>query len=759
MGSTTQALDFSGDVDWIKASLVGGAKYRIDLNATGSNPLPYGSVLKLLNASGTEVVSRSTTDGTNYLEFTAPRSGTYYISISDYYSYYKGTYSLTLSTALFVRNGTSKADRINGDARDEQINGLGGDDIIKGRDGNDELFGGAGNDKLYGDRGNDVVDGGSGKDFLYGGAGDDLLVGGDGDDKLYGDAGDDTLRGGRGNDVLNGGSGLDTADYSDVRTSVVIDLGKKSNIHKTPAGTDTFISIENVTGGRGNDKLFGNGAANVLSGGDGDDFLSGGGGTDVLVGGNGNDVLDPGSGKDERLVGGAGSDRYMLGTGKGTGIIEDSLGDHDTIDASKSKSAAKINLGTGESSTAGGQKLTLAAGGSSTLPLDVVFLQDLSGSFGDDIANVRNIAPKVVSAVLSINKESAFGAVGFVDKPISPFGSSGDYVYKLFAPIGKPGVDTVTDAYADMRIMSGADTPEAQLEALFQVAKRADGEVGFRPDSMRVVVLFTDAEFHVAGDGKDARIRTRNDGDADIEGDGTKEDYPTIGQLRDALIKAGIFPIFAVTDYVTEAYEGLVKDLGIGGVVNLSSDSANVVNAIKNASRLATRTSIEDAVGSKFDDYIKGSAVANILDGGAGNDTLEGLNGDDTLLGRSGNDKLIGGAGRDTLEGGAGADQFIYQSIRESSTSASSRDIIVDFSRSQGDKINLKAIDAISKTKKDDAFDFIGTSKFSKSAGELRYLKKGGVTFVYGDVDGDGKADFSIQLTGKIDLQATDFIL
>jgi Ca2+-binding RTX toxin-like protein len=49
----------------------------------------------------------------------------------------------------------------------------------------------------------------------------------------------------------------------------------------------------------------------------------------------------------------------------------------------------------------------------------------------------------------------------------------------------------------------------------------------------------------------------------------------------------------------------------------------------------------------------------------------------------TGNDKLYGGAGKDTLTGGKGADIFVFD------TAPASRDTITDFSRTDGDKIQL----------------------------------------------------------------------
>ena len=53
---------------------------------------------------------------------------------------------------------------------------------------------------------------------------------------------------------------------------------------------DTLVSIENISGSQGNDRLTGNAAANILQGWNGDDALRGGVGADRLDGGAGNDT-------------------------------------------------------------------------------------------------------------------------------------------------------------------------------------------------------------------------------------------------------------------------------------------------------------------------------------------------------------------------------------------------------------------------------------------------------------------------------------
>ena len=107
---------------------------------------------------------------------------------------------------------------------------------------------------------------------------------------------------------------------------------------------------------------------------------------------------------------------------------------------------------------------------------------------------------------------------------------------------------------------------------------------------------------------------------------------------------------------------------------------------------------IENVTGSNNADSIRGNNLANVLQG----------------LG--GNDALVGGAGSDTLTGGTGADRFAYLLTGDSPTGATTRDVIVDFSYSQGDRIDLSAIDANAVASGNQAFAFKGTGAITGSA-------------------------------------------
>lgn len=163
--------------------------------------------------------------------------------------------------------------------------------------------------------------------------------------------------------------------------------------------------------------------------------------------------------------------------------------------------------------------------------------------------------------------------------------------------------------------------------------------------------------------------------------------------------------------------------------------------------------------GRNGNDALSGGSGNDLLDGGAGNDILNGDAGNDTLKGAAGNDKLYGGAGADKLYGGSGKDTFIFKSAKDSTVAKSGLDTIYDFDGKAGDRIDLKAIDANTKLSGDQAFSFIGTKAFSKKAGELRYDKAASDAYVYGDTNGDGKADFAIHFDDAITFSKGYFLL
>jgi len=85
-------------------------------------------------------------------------------------------------------------------------------------------------------------------------------------------------------------------------------------------------------------------------------------------------------------------------------------------------------------------------------------------------------------------------------------------------------------------------------------------------------------------------------------------------------------------------------------------------------------------------DTLYGKGGNDVIYGGAGNDTLYAGTGNDRLVGGAGDDTLVGGPGNDILTGGTGADTFKWV-LNDASGGAT--DVITDFSKAQGDVLDL----------------------------------------------------------------------
>ncbi|MGM0386575.1 MAG: hypothetical protein ACQERF_11445 [Actinomycetota bacterium] len=148
--------------------------------------------------------------------------------------------------------------------------------------------------------------------------------------------------------------------------------------------------------------------------------------------------------------------------------------------------------------------------------LDVCLVVDLSGSYSDDLPNIKLLAPGIWDAIVAGGvTDLQFGLASFVDFPFSPWGSGSDYGYRLDQQLTGTKAMWLT-AVNGMVTLNGGDGPESQYEALYQVATGAGNEVvaapndsgdiasgggcDYREDATKVVMLTTDAPFHNAGD-------------------------------------------------------------------------------------------------------------------------------------------------------------------------------------------------------------------------------------------------------------------
>ena len=203
--------------------------------------------------------------------------------------------------------------------------------------------------------------------------------------------------------------------------------------------------------------------------------------------------------------------------------------------------------------------------------IDVFLLENETGSFGDDIANLKALAPQIFDRVRLEAPDSRFGVGGFRDFPFSPWGESSNcWAYRLLQDMTSDKT-TFVNGVNQLTAAGGADDPESQYEAFYQAAtgagKTAYGYTipsgqnpSFRPDAFKVIIMATDNLFHDSLD------------------DGTPGPYP--GPSRNTAVNALIAA--SITVIGLESYPGSLPKLedvasATGGVVMSTSASGNDV--------------------------------------------------------------------------------------------------------------------------------------------------------------------------------------
>lgn len=188
----------------------------------------------------------------------------------------------------------------------EDGRGFGGDAQGDTYSGVENVIGSAFDDEIMGSAADNVIDAGGGDDFISPGDGNNVVFAGDGDDfiSLLRTRGSSNVDAGNGddsilvlslnNDVIDGGDGTDSLRILNTKyynqgggappqpAGVTIDLAT-GTADDGRGGTAKLFSIENVSGGNGDDTFIGNKANNIFGDAQGDDRMTGGAGEDIFV--------------------------------------------------------------------------------------------------------------------------------------------------------------------------------------------------------------------------------------------------------------------------------------------------------------------------------------------------------------------------------------------------------------------------------------------------------------------------------------------
>lgn len=99
---------------------------------------------------------------------------------------------------------------------------------------------------------------------------------------------------------------------------------------------------------------------------------------------------------------------------------------------------------------------------------DIVFVMDTTGSTGALIADWVAQIPKIAQAWQTFDPNARFAVVSHVDYPFSPYGSAGEWAYRVETTLSGNSAN-LSAALALLTQQFGGDDPESQYEAIYQV--------------------------------------------------------------------------------------------------------------------------------------------------------------------------------------------------------------------------------------------------------------------------------------------------
>lgn len=553
-----------------------------------------------------------------------------------------------------------------------------------------------------------------------------------------------------------------TVEANDIRFKHVV--GADHDDIVVAAKTGAYMS-----GLDGNDTLIGDAGRDTLLGGRGNDLLVGGGGTDLFV----RDLLEPGhdriadfdirptsQGGDRIVLRGYGIESFkdLQFTQVGLDTLID-FGNRGTLTLSNvTASTLKAEhfrfdvVGKAQAFTASGApSMLVGSDGADTITIDKGFITRQTPIYGgrgedtvvllggflnastDDFGRWHSVDRFDVSRISSVSLK--IGDVGFFTQ------APGKTVDLLVGDSGILTLDAGKPAGGAKLMIDGArtvilsDTRDQLVYSTDRIGTDLQG--GSQNDT-----LYGGAKADKLTGGAGNDHLSGGAGNDTLNG-GAGNDNLSGGAGNDTLDGGTGADVMAGgagndTYYVDNVGDVVVEALKNGIDTVISSVSWNMNGPIVENLTLVGGLAI-NGTGNSLDNVIIGNGAANILRGERGSDTL------------------IGGRGKDLLYGGSGADTFVFLD-GDLGNDAGVMDRIMDFQRSERDKIDLSGIDAIAGGT-DDRFSWIGTADFSGKAGELRYQKTGDYTLLRADIDGDGRTDLLLRLDGLHNLLSGDFIL
>ncbi|XP_072118116.1 integrin beta-6 [Mobula birostris] len=233
-------------------------------------------------------------------------------------------------------------------------------------------------------------------------------------------------------------------------------------------------------------------------------------------------------------------------------------------------------------------------------PVDLYYLMDLSGSMVDDLARIKELGSSLSKEMAKLTSNFKLGFGAFVEKPVSPYIKTTQvdlinpcwvvydhclpaFGYKHLLSLTE---DTIkfNEVVQNQQISANVDTPEGGFDAILQ-ATVCKEKIGWRNDSLHLLVFVSDADTHFGMDSKLAGIVVPHDGKCHLDSQNIYAktrtmEYPTLGQLIEKLVENDILLIFAVTHEQLSIYKNYAKLIPGATVETLASDSRNILQLI-----------------------------------------------------------------------------------------------------------------------------------------------------------------------------------
>lgn len=433
---------------------------------------------------------------------------------------------------------------------------------------------------------------------------------------------------------IDGGEGVDLLSYVNRTSAVTVNLlnGTSNLTAESIMGGITMkaandSTIENLTGGGGDDSLTGDIDENTILGNAGDDTINAKAGNDSVNGGAGSDQIDIESDEAEfdTMIGGTGlsgdATDYdsLVNIGNTTVTL-------DTFNITFDSFANSIDLYDGNNQSLQGN------GGSNTLQFGFTRVinfstRTISGSSNDD----------VVTSAYDNSGATTYDGQGH---------NSGDTVYIVLVPfqfdlLTDSDITTLNSYIASpsgQSLMLQVDDPGDVYDLEITATNFEAARIAVYDDGLILDITTCFSNIRAA-----AQILTGSD-DPDVSDtiDGTSLTDLIFGQRGDDTIRglAGNDCVFG----------------GAGADTLFGQDGDDLLVGGSGGDMLYGGVNNDRLLGASGNDSLFGEAGDDQLDGGADNDFADGGADNDLVVGNTGNDSLFGDLGFDILQGGEGAD-------------------------------------------------------------------------------------------------------